>query len=215
MPRSVAKRPNFNQAIRALLKDVSSSMAEFSHIKPSRIVIVAGEARRASRATVKPLTFEGGKSSDFLGRRKPIVRIKGKRMLYSITLRPLFFRSSTPQGRIGTLLHELYHISSRFDGTLDDERRHSTLGKGFDRKLRPLLRRYLKRCPPELYASFAHDGDVRMIHWLERPGAQYFTGRPKMRRVYTEEQLYWGIVRMITRRARASQRPKKDGPQFH
>jgi hypothetical protein len=214
MPRSVAKRPNFNQAIRALLKDVSSSMAEFSHIKPSRIVVVAGEARRASRATVKPLTFEGGKSSDFLGRRKPIVRIKGKRMLYSITLRPLFFRSSTPQGRIGTLLHELYHISSRFDGTLDDERRHSTL-KGFDRKLRPLLRRYLKRVPPELYASFAHDGEVRMLHWLERPGAQFFTGRPKMRRVYTEEQLYWGVVRMITRRTRPPQRVRKDGPQLH
>jgi hypothetical protein len=214
MPCSVAKRPNFNQAVRALLKDVSATMAEFSHIKPSRILVVAGEARRASRATVKPLTFQGGKSTDLLGRRKPTVKIKGKRMLYSITLRPLFFRASTPQGRIGTLLHELYHISARFDGTLDEERRHAAIGEGFEQKLRPILRRYLKRCPPELWASFAHDGEVRVLHWLERPGAQYFSGRPKMRRVYTEEQLYWGAVRMITRRTRAAQR-RESNEELH
>jgi hypothetical protein len=46
-----------------------------------------------------------------------------------------------------------------------------------------------------------------VLHWLERPGSQYFNGRPKMRRVYTEEQLYWGAVRMLTRRSRPARRP--------
>lgn len=215
MPLSVAKRPNFNRVVRALLEDVAARMAEFSHVKPSRILVVAGEARRSSRATVKPLAFEGGKSADTLGRRKPIVRIHGKRMLYSITLRPLFFRGSTPRARIATLLHELYHISRRFDGTLDDERRHAALGKGFERQLRPLLRRYLKHCPLELWASFAHNGEVRMMHWLERPSAQYFLGRPKMRRVYTEEHLYWGAVRMITPRTRPSRSQPRSKPELH
>lgn len=193
--------PHLNHAVRALLKDIAASMPEFAHIRPSRILVVAGEARRASRGTVKPLTFAGGKSVDILGRRKPIVRVNGKRMLYTITLRPLFFRASTPQSRIQTLLHELYHVSPKFDGTLDPERRHQTAGRGFARQFRPILRRYLKRCPPELWSAFEHDGEVLVQHWLERPSAQYFPGA-KMRRVYTEEQLFVAPVRMITRRPR-------------
>ena len=51
-------------------------------------------------------------------------------MLYLITLRPLFFRASDPDQRMRTVLHELFHISSRFDGTLHQGRRHARLGKG-------------------------------------------------------------------------------------
>lgn len=209
MPGSVAKRrPNLNQAVRALIKDVAQRMDEFRHIKASRILVVAGEARRASRATVKPLAFARGRSTDALGNKKPVVRIKGKRMLYAITLRPLFFRSSTPKARIGTLLHELYHISPQFDGTLDEERRHSSAGRDFASKLRPLLRRYIKQCPPELWAAFSHDGEVRVQQWLERPSAHYL---PRMRRLYTEEQLFYGTIRMITRRAKEPKESRKAG----
>lgn len=206
----VAKRlrpPNFNLAVKALLKDVSTSVPELAHIKPSRIVVVAGDARRASRATVKPLCFEGGKSRDPDGRKKPVVKIRGKRAMYSITLRPLFFRDSTPEGRIATLLHELYHIHPRFDGTLDDERRHVTAGPTFAKQLRPLVRRYLKRCPPEVLSAFAYDGEVRVPMWLERPGA-LLPGHAYVRRIYTEEQLFTGTVRMITRRTKAAKPPK-------
>jgi len=200
------RRPNLNQAVRALLKDVAQRMEEFRHIKPSRILVVAGEARRASRATVKPLTFAGGRSTDALGHRKPVVRIKGKRMLYAITLRPLFFRASTPKARIGTLLHELYHIAPGFDGTLDADRRHALVGKDFAGKLRPLVRRYVKQCPPELLAAFSHDGEVRVQQWLERPSAQYW---PRTRRLYTEEQLYYGTIRMITRKKKGPKEPRE------
>src|SRR2546428_10767282 len=107
----VGRRPNFNNAVKALIRDVAKVMAEFQHIRPSRIMIVAGEARRASRGTVKPLAFAGAQPLDRRGRKKPLVRLKGRRMLYCITLRPLFFRASTPRSRIATLLHELFHIS--------------------------------------------------------------------------------------------------------
>ncbi len=189
-------RPNFNQAVRSLLKHVSATMPEFSHIRPSRILVVGGEARRASRGTVKPLVYSAK------GRRqKSIVRIKGRRMLYCITLRPLFFRSSTPQARIETLLHELFHISPAFDGTLDQGRRHAAAGKRFERKLRPIVKRYLTRCPPELWALFAFNGEIRMLQWLERPGAAG-ASVAQGRKVYTEEQLFYGPVRMLTRRTR-------------
>jgi hypothetical protein len=200
---AVAKRrPNFNLAVRALVRDIAASMEEFAHVRAGRILVVAGEARRASRGTVKPLCFRGGKSVDPNGRRKPIVRVKGRRMLYCITLRPLFFRLSTPQARIETLMHELFHVSRRFDGTLHAGRRHAALGKDFARRLRPLVHRYLARCPPALQAPFAYHGEVRVLQWLERPGPAYVPGTTRVRRVYSEDQLFYGVVRMVTPRKR-------------
>jgi hypothetical protein len=203
------RRPNLNKAVRALIRDIAAKMPEFSHVRASRILVIAGEARRASRGTVKPLCFRGGRSTDRTGRRKPIIRLKGKRMLYCITLRPLFFRSSTPKARIETVMHELFHMSRRFDGTLHAGRRHSVLGKEFPRRLRPLVRRYLKQCPPELLKLFAYTGELKVLQWLERPGPAYVPGTPRVRKVYTEEQLYYGIARMVThKKPRATREPK-------
>ncbi|MGA9522489.1 MAG: putative metallopeptidase [Myxococcaceae bacterium] len=195
------RRPNLNAAVRALIRDIARRMPEFSHIKASRILVVAGEARRASRGTVKPLAFTGGRSTDKItGRRKPTVRIAGRRMLYSITLRPLFFRDSTPQDRVETVIHELFHISRDFDGTLDRARRHARMGRDFGRELRPLVRRYLKECPQVLRQAFSFDGEVLVQQWLERPTSTFLPELGRMHTVYTEEHLFAGPVQMITAR---------------
>src|SRR2546423_13538676 len=129
-----AERPNATLLCRCVVADMVRTLPELSHIGASRILFVAGEARRGSRATIRPL---GGK-----GRAR--VSIKGRRALYCVTLRPKFFRSSTPEQRVSTLLHELLPISPRFDGTLDPNRRHSRMGRGrFAALLRPPLPRYL------------------------------------------------------------------------
>ncbi len=202
-------RPDLNRSITLLIRDIARRMPEFAHIRASRILVVAGEARRASRGTVKPLAFTGGKSVEReTGRRKPLVRIKGRKMLYSITLRPLFFRDSTPRERVETLIHELFHISPTFDGTLDRARRHAKMGKRFGQKLRPLVRRYLRECPPELLQAFSHHGEVRVLQWLERPTATFLPELSSMRRVYTEAHLFVGPVQMLTRR----RRPPRPGP---
>ena len=105
---------------------MARKLADFSHVKASRILFVAGEARRGSRATIRPLA----------GSR---ISLKGKRALYCITLRPKFFRASTPEQRVETLLHELLHVSAAFDGKLHGGRRHSVLSKAkFEALLRPL-----------------------------------------------------------------------------
>lgn len=197
-------RPNLNRALKALIADIARTMPEFTHIRASRILVVAGEARRASRGTVKPLAFTGGKSTDrATGRRKPIVRVKGRRMLYSITLRPLFFRDSSAHDRVETILHELFHISPTFDGTLDRQRRHARMGRDFGRSLRPLVRRYLRRCPQEILDVLSFNGEVSILQWLERPTATFIPELTKMRRVYSDEHLFLGPVEMLT------QRPKK------
>lgn len=204
----MGRRPNFNQAVRRLIRDLGARMPEFAHIKAGRVLVVAGEARRASRGTVKPLAFTGSKAVGPHGERKAVVRVNGKRMLYCITLRPLFFRASTPQARIATLLHELFHISPRFDGTLAPSRRHARSREEFPKMLRPLVRRYLRICSPEVWAPFAFDGEVRVLMWLERPGSFFLLAKRGVRRVYTEDQLYWGIARMITTRARPVRAPR-------
>lgn len=180
-------------------------MPEFRHIDPARIVVVAGEARRASRGTVKPLCFSEGRRIDSIGRRKPSVKIAGLKMLYSITLRPLFFRRSTPRQRIATVLHELFHISPAFDGTLDHKRRHDEAGEGFEAEFAPIERRCWKKLPPELLSPFAYNGEVWIRQWLEKPQSWLPGERASQRRLYTEKHLFDGVVRMKTPK-------KKPGP---
>lgn len=204
MPPS--SRPlNLNRAIRALMRDLAVRSPEFAHLVPAKVLVVAGEARRASRGSVKPLAFARAKSRDAGGARKPVVRVDGRRMLYCVTLRPLFFRDASPEQRVETLLHELYHVSPAFDGTLDPSRRHARLGGSFSRTFRPLVRRYLRHCPPEILAPFAHHGPVRVLAWLERPPATHARGRS--RRVYTEQQLFTATVQMLTRRRHRARPP--------
>jgi hypothetical protein len=178
---------------------VSASFEPFRHIDASRILVLSGEARRASRGTVKPLTFAGKKRTDSLGRKKPLVKINGRMMLYSITLRPLFFRRSNSRQRVATILHELFHIGEAFDGALDHRRRHDEAGDGFEAEFSPLERKCWKAMPPELVAPFAYDGEVRVLQWLEKPQSWLPGERASHRALYTEKHLFEGIVRMKTR----------------
>lgn len=180
-----APRPNATLLCRRVAADMARRLPELSHVRAGRILFVAGEARRGSRATVRALVGKG----------KPKVLLRGQRALYAITLRPRFFRSSTPEQRVATLLHELLHLSTSFDGTLRDDLRHKHLPAGrFEELLGPLLRRYLAEGDATLLAALAHDGEVLARQWLERPTAR------GGRRRYTERQLFLGPVQMITRR---------------
>jgi len=186
--------------LQALIRDVAERLPQFAHIRAEQILVVAGEARRASHATIRPLAFPRTRSrlSPDGKREKPRVRIGGENILYVITLRPIWFRASTPADRVASVLHELFHLSTRFDGTLHPGRRHAKMGKDFARRLGPLVHRYLSEAPPRVLSPFSQHGLVRVRMWLEKPPAsipRVATGR-RIRRVYTEEQLFVGLVRM-------------------
>lgn len=195
----VRRRPDFTLAVRALISHVAGMDPHFAHVDARRILVVSGEARRASRGTVKPLTFAAKKRTDSLGRKKPLVRVHGRQMLYCITLRPLFFRKSTTRQRVATVLHELFHISKHFDGTLDHQRRHEEAGEGFEAEFAPIERRIWKQLPPELIAPFGYDGEVRILQWLEKPQSWLPGERASHRHLYTEKHLFEGVVRMKAR----------------
>ena len=176
-------RPNVTLLCRRIVADMAKRLPEFSHVRPARILFVAGEARRGSRATIRPLA-------------KAKIALKGRRAMYCVTLRPRFFRASTPEQRVATLLHELLHISPAFDGRLDPARRHAELPKGkFEALLRPLVRRYLAAGDAALLGGMAYHGEALARQWLERP-----TTRRSGRQTYTEKHLFVGPVQMLTRR---------------
>ncbi len=202
------KRPDFTQAVHALIRHAASTLEALAHIDPERVLVVAGEARRASRATVKPMRFTSGKRVDSLGRRKPLVTVHGVPMLYVVTLRPLFFRRSTPRQRVATVLHELFHMSKKFDGTLDHRRRHGA-GDRFERAFPPIEKRYWRRITPEVLAPFAYDGEVRVRMWLEKPQTFVQSDRASTRRVYTEKHLFEGVMRLRSKVRRVA---KRSGP---
>src|SRR5436305_13231676 len=79
-----AERPNATLLCRRVVADMVRALPELSHIRPSGILFIAGEARRGSRATIRP----------FGGSGRARVTIKGRRALYCVTLRPKFFRAS-------------------------------------------------------------------------------------------------------------------------
>ena len=206
----MAKRHNITRAVRTIIADAAKRLPEFDHIDPRRILVVAGEARRASHASVRPLygprrarPAKKGKPGK-KPRYRTVVKLSGRQMLYCITLRPIFFRDETVEKRVETILHELFHISTRFDGTLHAGRRHARLGKKFEKRLRPLVKRYLKAMPEELYTSLSVNGLVAARQWLEKPGITSSSKRntARSRRVYTEKELFLGPLRMITRGAR-------------
>jgi predicted metallopeptidase len=157
------ERPNVTLAVKRLVRDVAARLPELAHVRASRVLIVAGEARRASRGTIRPAHFKETRARSGAGaRRKPLIRVKGRKILYVITLRPLWFLDSTPRERVATIVHELYHASTRFDGTLHRGRLHSRLPLGeYDRRVRALVDRYLETAPAEIVAPFAMHGLVR------------------------------------------------------
>ena len=190
------RRLNVTLAVKRLVRDLAARVPELSHVRAGRVLVVAGEARRASRATIRPARPRTGAGG------WPVVRVKGRKILYVVTLRPLWFLESSARERIATILHELYHASTRFDGTLHRGRRHSRLPlASYNRKIRVLLDRYLAVAPEEIVAPFSANATVRARMWLGRPAAPR-GGDRRGRRVYTERQLFYGPVRMITRRRR-------------
>ena len=196
-PTVRVRRPNLSRVVRLVIRDIARQLPEFSHVRADRLLVVAGEARRRSRATIRPL-----RSAVTGSRGRPRVRFRGREVRYLLTLRPLFFRDATVDERLATVLHELFHLPASFDGTLAPSRRHAVLpGPAFDALLSPLVARYRALCPESLLRQLAFDGEVLVRQWLEKPPVKLKPGRHG-RRVYDEAQTFLGPVRMRTRRRR-------------
>ena len=207
----MATRPNMTLAVKRLIRDVAERLPELAHVRASRVLVLAGEARGTSRATIRPGNIGPARG----GRGRRFIRVAGREVLYVITLRPLWFAASTPEERVATVLHELYHVSARFDGTLHHARRHAHLPrKSFDQRVHELLQQYLAVAPQDVLAPFAREGVVKVRMWLRVPRA---TADAEPAALEVDQHLIHGYMPVAGRtkpaRARAARRFRRSADE--
>lgn len=182
--------------LRRLLKGVVAAAPEqLGHVDPDRIVLVAGAAQRGARASIRPLSFGGSPPSWSRGAEaKPKVQIGGRIMLYELCLRPRYFLATPPEERLRVLVHELWHVASSFDGSLDPDRRHPLSDPA---GAEAFLDAVIARCSDVDSEILAHDGELRVPMWLDRPVSIIPAG-VEARRLHDRRDLFLGIVRQTS-----------------
>ena len=162
---SAATEFDFSLAMRRLCEDVSQRLREFRHIRMDEMAVAFAQTRsRVSyglQAKLTPMRFESGLLTARRGGRTWTVQrlFQGEReMLYVLTFYLPRFLDQTFREKMITVLHELYHISPRFDG---DIRRmggryhvHSHSQKEYDRLMDVFVERYFALRPPKRVYEF-------------------------------------------------------------
>ncbi|MFN3650341.1 MAG: hypothetical protein ACK47B_12260 [Armatimonadota bacterium] len=117
---------NYTEAVAGVTRDLVATLDEFRHVDLDRVLIAANQARQASKhgvyASLVPLRFAGGSPETVVrGRRyrMPPFQHEQREILYLLyVMLPRFHEEQDYHGRLATLIHELYHISPRFDGDI-------------------------------------------------------------------------------------------------
>ena len=121
---------NFTRHMRRLCVNLAQRLPELQHVDLARVAIGFCQTRtgglHGSQATLTPLRFERGRLfTTRAGRRWSSQRLydsSGREMLYLLSFYLPRFLNMPFREKLITVLHELWHISPRFDG---DVRRHS------------------------------------------------------------------------------------------
>lgn len=179
-------------AFQALIADLAAAHPRaLGHLEPRSILVIAGAARGEARASIRPLTFGGRPPQRVRGEyQKPRIEVGGHEILYELCLRPRYFLGSSRAERLLIFLHELWHISPRFDGTLAEERRHRIAGEREAATIEGLAAAFE---PQGLAASvLTHQGELLIPAWLSRPPSRLPKGREL--RSYHDADLYEAVV---------------------
>ena len=155
-------------ALHALMADIAAVCEELRHIDMSRVVVIFSQARSPKldgvRASIYPLRFEGG------GRRArvrghefqmPRVTAGSKEALYVVSYTLPRFLDVTFEEKLTAVVHEMYHISPRFDGQLrrfaGGKPYHTGSQKNYDAVMAAIAERYLAATRrPDLHAFLRH-----------------------------------------------------------
>ncbi len=167
---------NFCAVMRELCNDLCTRLPdEYGHIRMDQVAIAFAQARRrvphGLQAKLTPMRFaDGALVERRFGRNWTIRRLfdGDREILYILTFYLPRFLDHPPLEKLVTVLHELYHISPRFDG---DIRRfngryhvHSHSQKEYDRLMEVHARRYLAMRSALRFRDFLE----KTFHELER-----------------------------------------------
>ena len=156
---------DFTRAMRRLCEDVCESLPEFAHVDMRRVAVTFAQAKKrvphGLQAKLTPLRFEGGASTTVrrgVRYAAPSLHDGRVELLYVLTFYLPRFLDHPAKEKLTTVLHELHHISERFDG---DIRRfpgrcyaHTGSQAKYDAAMATLADRYLEAGPPGWVAGF-------------------------------------------------------------
>jgi len=158
---------SYTDHMEALIRDIVSRGDEFRHVDCAALLTAVSQARTSrisgDLAQLIPLRFEGGATQRVVRGRTYYansLRHASRDILYSFLL-PRFCDLS-PDRKLLTVFHELYHISPEFNG---DIRRfagrnyaHGSSRRKYDALMEELVQAYSKANPPgELLEFLQHD----------------------------------------------------------
>ncbi len=188
--RRRAKKPpgfDFTGRMRLLCHDMTQRVPELTHIDFQRVAVSFSQTRKSVAhgmyASLTPMRFIGGATSTVRGGRNwAIQRLEddhGREMLYILSFYLPRFLDLDFREKLTTIVHELWHVSPRFDG---DVRRfrgrcyaHSGSQKNFDAVAERMADDWLSLKPPAELYEFLHRGYRKL---REKHGAIYGTKIP-------------------------------------
>ncbi len=140
------------------------------HVDVERVAFSFSQTRKpvahGCYASLTPLRFPGGATEGVRrGRRWRIPQVRdstGREMLYILTFYLPRFLDMPFAAKLATIIHELWHISPRFDGDIRRFRgrcyAHSGSRQRYDAHSSALARNWLALGPPEeIYEFLRHD----------------------------------------------------------
>lgn len=166
---------NFTTAVERIVQDMAVRLPELAHIDAARIGYAFAQTRSASSygmyASLTPLRFENGADTMIRNREKwKIQRVtdeSGRELLYILTFYLPRFLNLPYAQKLTTIVHELYHISPRFDG---DSRRfegrchaHTGSQKNYDAAMERLAKKWLSLGPPDHLHEFLRYGFRELV----------------------------------------------------
>jgi len=191
---------DYTAKMRELVEDICRRVPAFSHVDPQRIAICYAQTRRAgpqgTHASIYPLRFPGGKLEEARGGRTwrlPRLTVEGREALYALFFFLPRFCDLPADGKLTTVLHELYHISPSFDGDLrrlpGSYWQHGSSRDSYDALMGQYAAAYLAASPPdglmsllgltfgELRAKYGAIGGATMRRPVPYPVDQRATAR--------------------------------------
>jgi hypothetical protein len=185
---------DFNQTMKALVREVVGKVDSFSHIQPERL-LVSATFNRSSRkagllAYVLPLKYRAGSPverrvrgpKEYHWAMLP-VQHAGIEILYIVYFMLPRFLHLSSRDKLETVVHELYHISPQFNGDLRRFKGRSVLHgchKEYDRKVKQLTDGLLAKGVDPRFNAFLNlgksDGDLLEARHIPEP-------RPKLLKV--------------------------------
>jgi predicted metallopeptidase len=186
---------DFTSHVRTLCDDLVLRLTELDHVDMSRVAVRFCQTRKAVDhglyASLTPMRFAGGKRQTVRGGRtwtvQQVVDRSGREMLYVLSFYLPRFLNQGFRHKLTTVLHELWHISPRFDGDLRRFRgrcyAHTGSQRQYDAKVEQLADRWLSLDPPvSVYDFLRHD--FRAL--ARRYGKVYGTSIPAPRLIPVE-----------------------------